>query len=57
MARQYVQENFTKPIDRMDDVDRFEEDMDEMYPRTGTDGDYGPSTPWNAPGMSIRDFI
>lgn len=24
---------------------------------SATGGDYGPSSPWNAPGMSVRDFI
>lgn len=24
---------------------------------SATCGDYGPSNPWNAPGMSVRDFI
>jgi len=24
---------------------------------SATRGDYGPSNPWNAPGMSIHDFI
>ena len=24
---------------------------------SSTDGDYGPETPWDAPGMSISDFI
>ena len=24
---------------------------------SSTGGDYSPSNPWNAPGMSIRDFI
>lgn len=24
---------------------------------SATNGDYSPSNPWDAPGMSIRDFI
>ena len=24
---------------------------------SATGGDYGPSSPWDAPGMSVRDFI
>ena len=24
---------------------------------SATNGDYSPSSPWNAPGMSVRDFI
>lgn len=27
------------------------------YTPSATAGDYSPSNPWNAPGMSIRDFI
>lgn len=31
-------------------------DEDEEY-TSSTYGDYSPSNPWDAPGMSIRDFI
>lgn len=30
---------------------------DEHHMRSSTDGDYSPSNPWDAPGMSISDFI
>ena len=30
---------------------------DEQYVRSSTNGDYSPSNPWDAPGMSIKDFI
>ena len=30
---------------------------DDEYTPSSTAGDYGPSNPWNAPGMSISDFI
>ena len=30
---------------------------DDEYCPSSTAGDYSPSNPWNAPGMSIRDFI
>lgn len=30
---------------------------DEYYIRSATAGDYSPGSPWNAPGMNIRDFI
>ena len=30
---------------------------DEDYIPSSTSGDYSPSNPWNAPGMSKRDFI
>lgn len=34
--------------------DPFEE---EEYTPSSTMRDYGPSNPWDAPGMSVRDFI
>lgn len=37
------------------DEEVIEEDED--YIRSSTNGDYGPSAPWGAPGMSISDFI
>ena len=27
------------------------------YCPSSTNGDYSPSNPWDAPGMSVRDFI
>ena len=30
---------------------------DDEYTPSATRGDYSPSCPWNAPGMSIHDFI
>lgn len=44
------------------DCPRYEEgtpyclERDDDCP-SATAGDYSPSAPWNAPGMSIRDFI
>ena len=39
-------------------VDENEEEYDEEeYYSSSTYGDYSPSNPWDAPGMSIRDFI
>ncbi|MGE4353534.1 MAG: hypothetical protein AB7D36_05570 [Oscillospiraceae bacterium] len=32
-------------------------DDEEHYTPSSTYGDYGPSNPWDAPGMSVRDFI
>ena len=32
-------------------------DYDRYYTPSATYGDYSPSCPWNAPGMSIHDFI
>lgn len=34
-----------------------EVDDDEEYIPSVTKGDYSPSNPWDAPGMSIHDFI
>ena len=34
-----------------------EEECEEEYCPSSTNGDYSPSCPWNAPGMSIKDFI
>ncbi len=44
------------------DCPRYEEGTpscleEEHYTPSATNGDYGPSNPWDAPGMSIRDFI
>ena len=33
------------------------DDDDSCYTPSATRGDYSPSSPWNAPGMSIHDFI
>lgn len=30
---------------------------DDYYTPSATNGDYSPGNPWDAPGMSIRDFI
>lgn len=38
----------------LDDDEFFE---DEEYVPSSTRGDYGPSNPWDAPGMSLKDFI
>ena len=34
-----------------------EYDEEDDYTPSATRGDYIPSSPWNAPGMSIHDFI
>ena len=45
----------------IDDADySLEEDNDEYhhhYVPSAENGDYSPSNPWDAPGMSIKDFI
>lgn len=44
------------------DCEKYEEGNpscfeDEEYCPSSTNGDYSPSNPWDAPGMSIHDFI
>lgn len=35
----------------------FEKEYEEDYTPSSTNGDYSPSNPWDAPGMSVSDFI
>lgn len=35
----------------------FEEEEDDEYVPSAENGDYSPSNPWGAPGMSMSDFI
>lgn len=51
-------------MEREEDVEKeplddyeMPDDDDYEYCPSATNGDYSPSCPWNAPGMSIRDFI
>ena len=37
--------------------DEPEDEEDDYYIPSSTAGDYSPGAPWNAPGMSIRDFL
>ena len=40
------------------DEDSYDDDYeDEEYIPSSTYGDYSPSNPWDAPGMSASDFI
>ena len=48
-------ETETEAWEWFDSYNGFEED-DEYCP-SSTNGDYSPSNPWDAPGMSISDFI
>lgn len=38
-------------------MQRSREEYDDDYTPSATRGDYSPSHPWDAPGMSIKDFI
>lgn len=40
-----------------DEFCREEAEYEERYTPCATNRDYGPSNPWDAPGMSIHDFI
>lgn len=42
-----------------DEEEQYEEDEyeDDEYVPSATNRDYGPSNPWDAPGMSVKDFI
>lgn len=37
--------------------DNEDEDEDEDDYTSASRGDYGPSCPWNAPGMKVSDFL
>jgi hypothetical protein len=51
----YTQEEILEEIanNNFDDEDLG----DDEYIPSSTNGDYSPSNPWDAPGMSIKDFI
>ena len=53
-----VPEEFNE-LDFVDDYDYIGEDIgtEDDYTPSATRGDYSPSNPWDAPGMSIHDFI
>lgn len=45
-------------VEEAENVDEYEDaEYDEDYTPSSTYGDYSPSNPWDAPGMSIHDFI
>ena len=49
-------------IEHAADCGKYEEGtpdclIEDEYCPSSTNGDYSPSSPWNAPGMSIKDFI
>lgn len=46
-----------KVVDNAEEELEKEDDENEHYIRSNTYGDYGPSNPWNAPGMNVSDFI
>lgn len=41
-----------------DEIEEYEDfDNDNENHLSAENGDYSPSCPWNAPGMSVKDFI
>lgn len=61
-ARLYATGADNYPWDQAYDDDYQEDvpsdlDEDDEYTPSSTRGDYGPSNPWDAPGMSMSDFI
>lgn len=50
-------EHFNDPTPEYDYEEEEPEMMDEHEYTSCTRGDYSPSNPWDAPGMSISDFI
>lgn len=60
-ARTYAKGADNYPLTLYGDKDYFEdleeEDEDEEYTSSASRGDYSPSNPWDAPGMSMSDFI
>jgi hypothetical protein len=50
---EYAYRWFEVPEDFKDE----EEECNDEYVPSSTNGDYSPSNPWDAPGMSISDFI
>ena len=49
--------NDPEPEFCLDEFCEEEAEFEERYSPSATNRDYGPSNPWDAPGMSISDFI
>ena len=49
--------SITIDFDEDDVIAEYNEDEEEEYVPSAENGDYSPSNPWDAPGMSIHDFI
>lgn len=54
-TKQILYENLEMISDIRETIENDEEEYHNI--RSSTNGDYGPSNPWNAPGMSVKDFI
>lgn len=53
---EYVMDFYEEMDALSNEYDDDLEDNDDYVP-SSTNGDYSPSNPWDAPGMSIHDFI
>ena len=53
-AKQWIDEAASEPVGDLIDAEDWD---DEPYIPSSSRGDYGPGNPWEAPGMSVRDFI
>ena len=57
-ARKYAKGADNYPYFDEEEIEEDEYEYDkEDYTPSSTRGDYSPSNPWDAPGMSVRDFI
>lgn len=59
-VRSYWDVGYELYISRRNRLEEEEEERNESeydYTPSATHGDYSPSCPWDAPGMSVRDFI
>ena len=54
LMEQYIVLESAKQYEQDDDTS---DDTDDHYRPCATNHDYSPSSPWNAPGMSVKDFI
>ena len=54
---EYILFERNKERENREKREREAEMADEEYTPSATAGDYSPSCPWNAPGMSMSDFI
>lgn len=50
-------EHFGEPQPETSEPDNLRDDGEEYYTSSCTCHDYSPGNPWDAPGMSIHDFI
>ena len=56
-AWNYPYESYVEEDEYNEEYDDLEYEEDDYYTPSATAGDYSPSSPWNSPGMSWRDFL